>query len=143
MSEIRYSSQIPVFTTFSPSLVSDYLKFSFHSLSSHAVTSDLDTADVAKAAEFFLSDGVILTGQSTGLPADEEILKQVKKTTALPILIGSGVTVDNLSQYVNADALIVGSHFKEGGMWSNAVHRERVMGFMSRVQTLRQGMQQR
>ena len=107
------------------------------------MTSDLDTADVAKAAEFFLSDGVILTGQSTGLPADEEILKQVKKTTALPILIGSGVTVDNLSQYVNADALIVGSHFKEGGMWSNAVHQERVMGFMSRVQTLRQGMQQR
>ncbi len=34
--------------------------------SSHSITSDVDIVETAKAAEFFLSDGVILTGTSTG-----------------------------------------------------------------------------
>lgn len=104
--------------------------------SSHAVTSDLDVADIAKAAEFFLSDGVILTGQSTGQPADNREIARVKETTPLPGLVGSGVTVDNLEQYIGADALIVGSHFKEGGQWSNGVVKERVANFMEKIHSL-------
>ncbi|KAK6033467.1 BtpA family protein [Ostertagia ostertagi] len=38
--------------------------------SSHAVTSDLSIADVAEAAQFFLADGVIVTGRCTGQAAD-------------------------------------------------------------------------
>ncbi|XP_061526976.1 uncharacterized protein F13E9.13, mitochondrial [Phycodurus eques] len=34
--------------------------------SSHALTSDVSAAETARAAEFFLSDGLILTGTSTG-----------------------------------------------------------------------------
>lgn len=44
-------------------------------VSSHAITSDLTIEDVAKAAEFFLSDGVILTGASTGDEANHEDLR--------------------------------------------------------------------
>jgi predicted TIM-barrel enzyme len=37
--------------------------------SSHAITSDVSLAETAKAAEFFMADGVIVTGQATGDPA--------------------------------------------------------------------------
>ena len=38
--------------------------------SAHAITLDVNIADTAKAAEFFLSDGVIVTGSQTGQAAD-------------------------------------------------------------------------
>lgn len=44
-------------------------------ISSHAMTADLKIKDVAKAAEFFLSDGIIVTGSCTGEEADHEDLK--------------------------------------------------------------------
>lgn len=34
--------------------------------SAHSVTSDLTIGDVAHAAEFFLADGIVVTGKSTG-----------------------------------------------------------------------------
>lgn len=36
--------------------------------SSHAVTSDVSLSETVKAAEFFLADGIILTGTATGDP---------------------------------------------------------------------------
>ena len=38
--------------------------------SSHAVTQDLDVVETARAAEFFLADGVVVTGSETGRAAD-------------------------------------------------------------------------
>ena len=38
--------------------------------SSHALTSDVSLVDTALAAEIFLSDGLIVTGEATGRPAD-------------------------------------------------------------------------
>lgn len=43
--------------------------------SAHAITSDIRIADTAKAAQFFLSDGVILTGSHTGQAADQTEFK--------------------------------------------------------------------
>lgn len=43
--------------------------------SSHAITSDISISQMAKAAEFFLSDGVIITGMETGDPPDVSDLK--------------------------------------------------------------------
>ena len=36
--------------------------------SAHAITADVELADTAHAAEFFLADGVIVTGVATGRP---------------------------------------------------------------------------
>lgn len=36
--------------------------------SSHAITSDIGVLETMKAAEFFQSDGVVLTGGATGQP---------------------------------------------------------------------------
>jgi predicted TIM-barrel enzyme len=38
--------------------------------SAHAITSDVNLQETAKAAEFFLCDGVIVTGATTGDPVD-------------------------------------------------------------------------
>lgn len=101
--------------------------------SSHAVTSDLSVSDVAKAAEFFRSDGVIVTGQSTGCPASESEVTEVKESTSLPVLVGSGVTTENVDHYsAVADGLIVGSWFKEEGRWFNPLDSHRVTTFMDR-----------
>ncbi len=92
---------------------------------------------MAQAAKFFLSDGLILTGQATGLPTNTDEIQRVRHSVDLPVLVGSGVTADNLGEYMNADALIVGSDFKVDGKWYNPVDKERVVRFMDRFTGLR------
>jgi membrane complex biogenesis BtpA family protein len=106
--------------------------------SSHAVTADVDIAETAHAAEFFLSDGVIVTGVATGQEASLEELQQVKAAVQIPVLVGSGVTVEYVERYLAvADALIIGSYFKQSGHWTQTVDFERVREFMERVNKLR------
>lgn len=104
--------------------------------SSHAITSDVSLSETVKAAEFFLADGVILTGNATGEEVNIRDLSEVRERIAerLPLLIGSGVTLDNVDNYANAaDALIVGSHLKTGGRWENAPDPERVQAFVGHL----------
>lgn len=106
--------------------------------SSHAITSDVDIVETARAAEFFLSDGLIVTGSSTGKAVDIRELDALKDSVNKPILIGSGITADNISEYWNyADAFIIGSHFKENGFWMNHISNERLLVFMNQVEILR------
>lgn len=106
--------------------------------SSHAITSDVDIAETAHAAEFFLSDGVIVTGSSTGKAVYLHELKSLKDIVQGPVLIGSGITAENLSEYWDySSAFIVGSHFKEDGYWENPVSEERLRVFMETVTQLR------
>jgi uncharacterized protein len=106
--------------------------------SSHALTADVDIVETAHAAEFFLSDGVIVTGVATGTEASLEELQQVKAAVQIPVLVGSGVTAENVDRYLAvADALIIGSYFKQGGHWTQGVDFERVKNFMEKVNKLR------
>jgi predicted TIM-barrel enzyme len=61
----------------------------FSNVSAHAITADIDIAETAKAAEYFLSDGVIVTGIATGSPADLEDLRSVQAAVKIPVLIGT------------------------------------------------------
>ncbi len=107
--------------------------------SSHFATSDVSIAEFAKTAEFFLSDGLIVTGMATGEKASVEEIMQVKNATCLPVIIGSGIDTNNIHKYWNlADAFIVGSSFKEEGNWENEVSPIRVRKFMQKVTELRQ-----
>jgi uncharacterized protein len=95
--------------------------------SSHAITSDVDIAETAHTAEFFLSDGVIVTGVSTGTEADLEEVKQVKKAVKIPVLIGSGINDKNLKNYFSyADIFIVGSFIKKGEYWKNELDEKNI-----------------
>lgn len=102
--------------------------------SSHAVTSDITIEETAHAAEFFMSDGVIVTGAATGCQADPGEIRRVKKRVKIPVMAGSGVDFNNLDTFIKAaDALIVGSYFKHEGDWRNGVCYERVKTFMDKV----------
>jgi len=105
--------------------------------SSHAITHDVSLLDTAKAARFFLSDGVIVTGNHTGEAASVEELKELKRFLDFPILVGSGITQDNVASYFPiCDAMIVGSYFKEDGYWENKLNYERIAKFMECVGAL-------
>ena len=86
--------------------------------SAHAITADVDIAETAKAAEFFSVDGVIVSGPSTGSPADPEEVSAVSAVVSVPTIIGSGITPENIARYRGADAFIVGSSVKSDGLWS-------------------------
>lgn len=63
----------------------------------------------------------------------------VREAVSLPVVIGSGVTVDNLHEsraMLHANGCIVGSHFKHGGHWQNNVDFERVKRFMDEAKSL-------
>nr|CAD7443431.1 unnamed protein product [Timema bartmani] len=61
----------------------------------------------------------------------------VKKGCSVPVLIGSGVTAANLCDYLQANAVIVGTHFKHNGQWQNEVDVERVKVFMDKMHQAR------
>ena len=104
----------------------------------HALTNDLGIDEIAKAAKFFLADGLIITGSATGEEASVDELNILNQSNLeLPILIGSGISAENVSLYVSkADFLIVGSSFKKDSFWSNDIDEERVKRFMDIVRGL-------
>jgi uncharacterized protein len=107
--------------------------------SSHALTADVSLVETAKTAAYFLSDGLIITGTSTGEEANINDIKAVKTACQIPVIVGSGVTLNNLENYLSvADALIVGSYFKENGHWAGALSYDKVVQFMEKADNLRQ-----
>jgi len=94
--------------------------------SAHALTADVSLAETARAAEFFLADGVIVTGTATGEPAEAADVNAVAAAVTLPVFVGSGLAPDNLARYAKAHGFIVGSSVKKGGLWSNALDRDAV-----------------
>jgi membrane complex biogenesis BtpA family protein len=104
---------------------------------SHSITQDVDIGETAKAAEFFLSDGVIVTGVATGAEADLADIRAVRAHCNLPVLVGSGVTTANVEKYLpEVDGIIVGSFLKEKGYWANPVDPRRVEDLMKKVRAL-------
>lgn len=93
--------------------------------SAHAITSDVDIVETAKAAEFFGIDGVIVSGIATGEPARSDEVAAVARAVSVPTLIGSGITAKNISDFPAAQAFIVGSSIKKEGLWSNPMDLDR------------------
>ena len=104
--------------------------------SAHALTADVDIAETAHAAEFFLADGVIVTGTSTGRPADPAEVKAVAAAVGIPTLVGSGITPENIAEFAAADAFIVGTSPKRDGVWSNPVDPARAAALVKAFERL-------
>ena len=105
---------------------------------SRALTADLDINDMVKQAEFFLVDGVIVTGPRTGEAPDLEELKAVKESARVPLFIGSGMTPQNISRYIPwADGFIVGSTLREEGKFLGRLDPRRLQAFVSAFQEAR------
>jgi membrane complex biogenesis BtpA family protein len=102
--------------------------------SSHAITADVDLAETAKAAEFFGSDGLIVSGVSTGAPVDLVELRSVSEVAKSPILTGSGATPSDVNElFEYASGVIVGSYFKVDGRWENPIDPTRVREFVKKA----------
>ncbi len=94
---------------------------------SHAITADIDLAETARAAEFFGADAVIVSGSHTSAAVSVEDLEAAQQATELPVVTGSGATPDNIATLFRyADAIIVGSWFKQGGRWDSEPDVNRV-----------------
>ncbi len=79
---------------------------------------------------------------SLGSPASKSELEQVLEAVnrgdhGLPVLIGSGIDPENVSDFKHANAFIVGSYFKEAGRWQNPIDERRVEKLLKAVQPLR------
>jgi len=94
----------------------------------------------ARSAVFSsLADAILVSGPVTGEPADSSQLKRVCETVKdVPVFANTGVTIDNVKDTLAlASGVIIGTHFKVGGITWNAVDGARVKRFMDKVATLR------
>ncbi len=85
------------------------------------------------------SDAIILTGPATGKPTDLQTLKAVReKNPQVPILVGSGVTEDQLAEIAKyADGVIVGTSLKVDGKTANPVDPKRATSFINVVKSFK------
>lgn len=58
---------------------------------------------------------------------------EVRQAVRLPVLIGSGVTLDNWRSFRDAHAFIVGSHFKRDGDWRQPLDTARIHALVRAV----------
>jgi membrane complex biogenesis BtpA family protein len=101
---------------------------------SHAITADVSLGETAAAAEFMRADALVVTGPVTGQSPSRADLTEAKSHSSLPVLLGSGVDVSNINQFLPvADGFIIGSAFKQGGHWANPVDPKRVAALMKKL----------
>jgi len=105
---------------------------------SHAIVADRPVVEQARDAEFFDADVTIATGNHTGDPTPVEEIENIRRGTFLPVIIGSGLSVENASELLaKADGAIVGTSLKEGGAWWGNVSVERARALVKEVSRFR------
>jgi hypothetical protein len=101
---------------------------------SHAIVADRSIPELTRDLAFFDADVIIATGQRTGHAASLDEIEEVGGATHLPLLVGSGVSEDNILPILErTSGVIVASSLKEGGVWWNPVDPDRVRRFMDRA----------
>jgi membrane complex biogenesis BtpA family protein len=86
-----------------------------------------------------LADALIVSGTGTGEAADVSDLERVRRACpAAKILLGSGVTAENVHQYSQANGFIVGTSLKRDGRLGNPVDVKRVAALVKAMRPRRQ-----
>ena len=105
----------------------------------HAITADRTVSEQARDAEFFDADVLIGSGQRTGSPTEADEVRAIQAGASLPVLVGSGLDVDNAAALMSvADGAIVGSSLKYGGAWWNPVDPSVARRLMKVVRSVRE-----
>ncbi len=87
--------------------------------------------DLTKAK--MLCDAIVVTGSGTGMETPIDKIKTFREIVSdFPLIIGAGVTSDNIENLEVADGAIIGSYFKNGNTTSK-VDRELVKLFMNKL----------
>jgi membrane complex biogenesis BtpA family protein len=98
----------------------------------------IDLATHIEWTEFHLADALIVSGKMTGDAPELEKVRRARELTSRPILMGSGTTAENITQFLRyADGAIVGTALKVDGIAENLVDVERVRRYMEAVGTAR------
>lgn len=101
----------------------------------------IDLATHIEWTEFYLADAIIVSGKMTGNAPEVEKVKAAKELSSRPVLIGSGATLENITEFLKyADGAIVGTYFKVKGIPENPIDLERVRRFMEAVRKIRSGL---
>lgn len=101
---------------------------------SHSIVADRPLAQQTEDAEFFDADVLIATGSRTGDATPLAEVEGIKAATGLPVIIGSGMTVDNARELLGAcEGAIVASSLKENGRWWGRASTERTRAFMEQA----------
>lgn len=96
--------------------------------------SDLER-DIVNAKS--MCDAVVVTGSGTGKETPFDKIKFFRdKLGNFPLIIGAGMTVDNISQLKIADGAIVGSYFKPNSNTGMMVDEVLVSNFMNKVNVI-------
>jgi len=95
-----------------------------------------DIADAARDAARNGADALIVTGKATGLPPDPADLRAVKGASHLPVLVGSGITPENIGLFPEADGFIVGTWLKENGQVEAPIDPVRVKTLVHTMHSL-------
>ncbi len=100
----------------------------------HAIVQDRPIGELVRDVEFFNADVIIATGQRTGHAADLDYIRAIKSAASLPVLVGSGVTPDNVREILGiVEGVIVASALKVEGCWWNPVDPERARQLVLRA----------
>lgn len=97
-------------------------------------------ADIARSTVFNAHpDGICVSGLTAGFPTDSSALRTVKEAApGTPVFVNTGVTDHNVAEQLEiADGAIVGTFFKQDGVFENPVDKERVKALMAIVKDVR------
>lgn len=88
-----------------------------------------------------LPDAICVSGSTAGAPTDPESLALVKAASGdVPVFVNTGVQAYNIARQLSvADGAIVGTYFKEGGVFENRADRARVEELMGEARAFRAG----
>lgn len=83
------------------------------------------------------ADALIVSGSGTGEATSPETLNQVVAATpTVPVWVGSGVRLDNVATYADADALIVGTWLHEDAALTRPLCPKRLAQFQAALMQL-------
>jgi membrane complex biogenesis BtpA family protein len=115
-------------------LAPEVLIFADHMVKHAAPLAAYDERQLAKDLRLrAAADAVIVSGSETGGVADPERLKMLRETIDAPLLVGSGLTEENASQFAGlADGAIVGTSILSDGRLGQPVDASRLAALAQR-----------
>jgi len=101
---------------------------------------DRDIRSIARSIVFKCQpDGLCVSGENAGAAADSALIEQVKSAAgSVPVFANTGCNAANIAEKLSiCDGAVVGTAFKEGGIFENHVDEARVRQFMQVVRAFR------
>lgn len=101
---------------------------------------DRSIGEIARGAVMFgLADAICVAGSTTGIaPTDKEILEAKENALGKPVLVSSGVSVENIGTFLSiADGVIVGTSIKIDSYTFNPIDISKAKALIREAQKFR------